>query len=249
MKKTRSLTPDATINQIVQTHQDAEELLASIGLKPSKHKEETLRSVCQQRKWSEVEVLNWVKRYSNGTDTEGNRTEKIRMPDNEDAIEKWSSYFKEIYLVPVENLLDEIDKNFPRVHKIHGNQYTWLKNMQWHYNRLQEALQMYQTFERETFLPAVQNLSKACPTTVTHGLFKRLEKCFSVIDRDQKRIKLLMYKVKREGHDFKNPELACSTLRILNENLKLLYENLESQFDFENKKLIPRIEQELSVTS
>ena len=244
MKKTKSLTPDVTIEKIVQTHQDAKELLASIGLKPSQYKEETLRSICQQRKWSEVEVLNWVKRHANGIDGKANSAEKIRMPDSGDAVKKWSVYFNEVYLVPVENLLKEIDKNFPRVYKIHGNQYTWLKNMQWYYESLQEALRMYQMFERETFLPVAKSLSKA-RSAITHGKVKRLKKCFSVIERDQKRIKRLMEKVKQKGNNFESPELACSTLCILNENIKLLYEKLEAKFDFESEQLIPRVEQEL----
>jgi len=249
MKKTKSLTPDATIEQIIQLHQDAEELLASIGLKPEQHKDETLRSVCQQRKWSEVEVLSWVKRHSNEADSKANSVKEMDIPTRGDTIKKWSTYYKETYLVPVDNLLKEIDKNFPRVHKIHGNQYTWLKNMQWHYDKLQEALQMYQAFERETFLPAAKGLSKARPTTRSHGMINRLKKCFSIVNRDHKRIKRLMDMVKRKGNNFENPELACSTLCILNENFKLLYEKLETQFVFESKQLIPRIKQELSVKS
>lgn len=247
MKKTESLTPDATIEQIIQTHQDAEELMASIGLKPSQHKKETLRSVCQQRKWSEVEVLKWVQKNVSGTDAKTDSVEEIQLPASEDAINKWFTYLKKVYLLPVENLLKEIDKNFPRVHKIHGNQYTWLKNMQWHYEKLREDLQMYRKFETEIFLRAAENLSNSRNTTVTHGMIKRLEKCFSVVDQDQKRIQRLMEKVKRKGNNFENPDLACSTLCILNKNFKLLSEKLEAQFEFESEQLVPRVERELNV--
>lgn len=246
MKKTKSLTPDATIEQIIQIYQEAEELLASIGLKPSEHKGETLRSVCQQRQWSEVEVLKWVKRHSNGAVSSANSAKELDMPTKEDSIKKWAEYFKGAYLVPVDNLLKEVDKKFPRVHKIHGNQYPWLKNMQWHYDKLKEALQMYQAFERETFMSAAKDLSRARPTTIKHGMIKRIERCFTIIERDQKRIKRLMDKVKEKGNNFKNPKLACSTLCILNENFKLLYQKLEEQFVFESDQLIPRINQELS---
>lgn len=249
IKERDKLTPDVTIKQIIDTHKEAGELLASIGLQPSQHQEETLRSVCQQRHWSEVEVLDWVKKHTNGSGAAKKNVISKSVPLEDESLKKWSEYLKETYINPIENLLEEIDQNFPRVHKIHGNQYPWLKNVQWHYEKLQEALQMYQAFEQETFLPAAQSLSKARPTTVTHGMIKRLERCFSIIDRDQKRIKRLMDKVKRKGNNFENPELACSTLRILNKNFKLFCQKLESQFDFESKKLIPRIEQELSVTS
>lgn len=245
VKARDGLTPDATIEQIVNAHNEAETLLASIGLEPSQHEGETLRSVCQQRHWSEVEVLDWVMKHTNAADIvlEKNSEE---IPLVEESLKKWVEYLEKTYINPIENLQKEIDQNFPRVHKIHGNQYTWLKNMQWHYDKFSEALQMYHAFERETFLPAAQNLNSARPTMVTHGSIKRLEKCFSVIERDQERLSRLFQKVRRKGHDFENPDGACSTLCILNENFKLLQEQLEAKFTFENEQLIPRIRRELS---
>lgn len=249
VKEREELTPDATIQQIVDAYDEADKLLASIGLQPSQHREETLRSVCQQRKWSEVEVLNWVKKHTNGSNPIPQNENSEAIPANEESLKKCSEYLKEKYITPVDNLLDEIEQNFLRVHKIHGNQYTWLKNMHWHYEKFSEALQMYHRFERETFLPAAQNLNSSRPATITHGMIKRLEKCFSVIERDQERLKRLIDKIRKKGNDFQNPPGACSTLCILNENFKLLQERLEAQFNFESKQLIPRIEHELGKAS
>lgn len=69
VEEREQLTPGAMLSHIISVHHEAAELLASIGLKPSTQKDQTLRSVCQQRQWSKVEVLDWVKKYTNGADT------------------------------------------------------------------------------------------------------------------------------------------------------------------------------------
>jgi hypothetical protein len=66
MKSSQSLTnltTGATIDQIIKSDPKAGVLLTSIGLSTEAHENETLRSICKQRQWSEVEIMGWVKKF------------------------------------------------------------------------------------------------------------------------------------------------------------------------------------------
>ncbi len=241
----KELTPEAKLSEIIAVNNGAKELLASIGLKPLEHQDETLRSVCQQQKWSEVEVLEWVKKHSSSWGENSQEDTNKIAPDSTDVLSYWVDYLADQFLNPINNLLKEINANFPRVYKIHANQYPWLKNMQWHYEKFREGLRMYYKFEDEKFLPMTKKLASSRSATITHGTIRQLEKCFVIVEKDQERLSRVLNRVRRKGNNFENPDLACSTLCIMNENFKRLQEHLGEQFDFEAKQLIPKIKREL----
>ena len=248
MKTSQSLsqlTPDATIEQIVAANETAGELLRSIGLSVSKHEDETLRSVCQQQKWSESEVLSWVKKHS--LNTNGDTVTQVKEPSPpEDAdLAAWTSYLKKYFVSSNRSLLQELNESFLRVHKIHGNQYPWLKNVEWYFEKFREALEMYYAFEVEKFFPLCQQVSSNKARSLNHGSVQKLEKSFSIIERDQDRLNRQMSTIREKGNQFENPANACSTLRIQNENFSILFSQLEKQFDLENNHLIPGIKKEL----
>lgn len=242
----KNLTPDTKLSEIISINGEAKALLDSIGLNPLDHQDETLRSVCQQKKWSEVEVLEWVKKHSNGLQENDRPDLDKSAPNSSDQLTEWADYLEEQFINPVTNVLNEIDSNFPRVHKIHGNQYPWLKNMQWYYDKFSKGLRMFYKFEEKKFLPVVKALQNGRATTITHGTTQKLEKCFQIIERDHDRLSRLLKTIRKKGNSFENPELACSTLCIMNENFKALEEKLKEQFEFETKQLLPRVKQELS---
>lgn len=246
MEKVREeLTPEATIQQIIDTHREAEGLLSSIGLQPSQHSEETLRLVCQQRTWSEVEVLEWIKKHSSTTDGEALNNSEGVVPDKDAPLTKWTTYLEESFIRPIRSLLEEIDGNFPRIRKIHGNQYLWLKTMKWSYDKFREALSMYYTFEQEKFFPLIKQLKNNSNNNLNHGTIQKLERSFDVIERDQRRLRNLMKNVQEKGNKFENPGNSCSTFRIQNENFKILFSQLENQFEVEEDQLLARIKEEI----
>lgn len=234
------ITPEATISQIIAADKRAGELLASIGLSLSKHENETLRSVCQQRQWSEAEVLKWVKKHSasvnNKTTDKGNN----QVPDKNSSLTEWVEFLEETFLYPNLALVEELEQNFPRIRKIHGNQYPWLKTMQWHFNKFKEVLRMYYEFERKKFFPLVRRLSNS-NSNINHGTVQNLQKSFTIIQQDQQRLQRLMKTTRKKGNQFEHPVGACSTLRIQNENFLNLFSELNKQFGTESEQLIPQI--------
>lgn len=240
-----NLTPEATISEIINTDSEAGELLASIGLSLSEYEQETLRSVCQQRKWSEVEVLQWLKKHGPTQNGETSDSHIPSVPDKDTSLVKWTTYLEESFLNPNQSLLEELEENFPRIHKVHGNQYPWLKTMKWEFDRFREALGMYYTFEREKFFPLIGQLKNNSNNNLSHGTIQKLEKSFSVIERDQRRLRNLMRTIWEKGNQFENPGNACSTLRIQNKNFKILFSQLKKQFEVEEDQILPRTKEEI----
>lgn len=240
-----NLTPEATISEIINTDSEAGELLASIGLSLSEYEQETLRSVCQQRKWSEVEVLQWLKKHGSTQNGETSDSHIPSVPDKDTSLVKWTTYLEESFLNPNQSLLEELEENFPRIHKVHGNQYPWLKTMKWEFDRFREALGMYYTFEREKFFPLIGQLKNNSNNNLSHGTIQKLEKSFSVIERDQRRLRNLMRTIWEKGNQFENPGNACSTLRIQNKNFKILFSQLKKQFEVEEDQILPRTKEEI----
>lgn len=240
-----SITPESTISQITTIDEQAAELLASIGLSLSKHKHKTLRSVCQQRQWSEDEVLKWVKKHSSSPNGERSPNDSNQAPDEQSSLKNWSKYLEEQFIEPNLELLEELTESFPRIHKVHGIQYSWLKDMEWHFNKFKEAVMMYYEFERKKFLPLTKRLYESKSTNINHGTIRKLQKSFSIIEEDQDRLQRLMKTIRNKGNQFENPEGACSTLRIQNKNFKILFSKLNKQFKIEREQIIPRIKGEI----
>lgn len=240
----KDLTADATIGQIVSVEKNAGELLSSIGLSPQNHKSETLRSVCQQKKWSEVEVLKWLKKNQQSNSPPKSVEDQKEPPDFGKNLQKWSEYLEQHFLTRSAELLEDINRDFPRVHKIHGNQYEWLKNMHWYIKKLEGKLNYYFYFQRHKLFPLLENL-KDPKKKVLHGTIKKVNSGIEIIEEDQSTIIELIDTIEKKGQGLKNPEGACSTLRILNYNVKKLFSSLKKQIAIEREHLIPLIKQKL----
>lgn len=239
------LTPDATIEQIIAANNQAGELLASIGLAVSEHEKETLRSVCQQQQWSEVEVLNWIKKHSANSNGKAESYGTESQISEISKLTEWTDYLERELLNPGQSLLEELNRSFPRVLKIHGNQYTWLKNMKWHFNKFDETLGMYYAFERKKFFPLVDRLATNKKKSINHGDVQKLERSFKTLVRDQERLQRQMTTIEEKGNNFNNPPNACSTLRIQNKNFTVLFSKLRKQFEIEYEHLIPQSKEKL----
>ncbi len=231
-----NLTTGATINQIIKSDPKAGDLLTSIGLPAKDHENETLRSICKQRQWSEVEIMGWVKRHclpKNSSDSQANDS---RVTNHNRNFTSLTKYLHSSFIIPNLTLLKEINNDWPRVHALHGNQYPWLKNVNWHFDIFSQALKMYSEFEEKKFYPLVRELDNQ-EGEVLDGTIQKLKRSLQIITEDQRRLIDLMNTIRQKGNELKNPGEACSTLRILNQNFKMLFEHLEKQFEIEERDL------------
>jgi iron-sulfur cluster repair protein YtfE (RIC family) len=241
----KKLTSNATIHQIISAEKSAEVLLISIGLSPENHRSETLRSVCQQKKWSEVEVLKWLKKNCQNNSIRSSKNQD-ELPDFGNDLSQWCHYVKDNFLIKNHKLLDEISNDFTRVHRIHGNQYEWLKDMHWYLEHLEEKLNYYFNFQRHKLFPLLDRL-KDSRKKALHGTIKKINNGIEIIKEDQSEILDLINTIKKKGKGLEYPEGACSTLRILNNNIKTLFSSLRKQIEIERKHLIPLIKRKLEM--
>ncbi len=241
----KGMTPDATIGEIVSVEKNAGALLSSIGLSHESHKAKTLRSVCQQKQWSEVEVMKWLKKNQENNGVQKSIKNEEKLPDLGDNLLKWCEYLEQDFLTKNTELLDDINRDFPRVHKIHGNQYEWLKNMQWYLDKLEEKLNYYFYFQRNKLFPLLNELEDS-KKKVLHGTITKINNGLKIIEEDQNKILDLIDTTEKKGQGLENPEGACSTLRILNYNVKTLFSSLRKQIELERQHIIPLVKQKLA---
>lgn len=246
-----ALTPAATLGQIASIDRQAGQLLAFIGLNPEDYEDETLQSVCKQKQWSEVEVLRWVKKNSRLQDgqtkgAEPNDSEQSENPNFGEDLSSWCGWLEEGPMAKTIHLLDEVSNDFPRAHQIHGNQYPWLKDMQWHFEQFQETLRVYTRFEKKRFYPIVKKLDSQQEGMLA-GSVSDLKRGLSIIKGDQKKLQQGMSIIRKKAHNFENPPGACSTLCILNQNFKMLDASLRQQFSIESAHIIPLVQKKLKI--
>lgn len=235
----KQITPEATLSQITEADKNAAEMLASIGLDITQHKHDTLRSVCQQQQWSESEVLQWIKKHRSN---DLNRHDESNI---ERTLTEWCDYLEEEYHASHKNLLTKITDDFQRVQKIEGTQYEWLKDINWNYNQLEEKLRMHYWFKEQTFYPLVARLHNRRNNKVLHGTVHKIERALRIIETDQNQLVQTMDIIREKGKDFAKLTEKCSTLLMLNQDIKTLFESLHHQFWLEEEYLLPKLRSQL----
>lgn len=243
-KTLNNLTPEATINQIISSDQNVVKLLNSIGMKPEQYQDQTLRSVCQQRQWNEEELLHWIKK--NHTEQECVRNVP-KNPDLHEDPSEWCRWLSGSVQPCIRELLADISRDLPRVQLVHGNQYTWLKNIEWHFNNMNDQLNLYLSLERETLFPLANELNDR-KESILYGKVRDLKRSLEILEVDRPKIQKEMDKIREFSDDFKHPAGACSTLRIMNKNLADLSTQLMRYFSVEQEKLFPLIKKQLQST-
>lgn len=238
------LSPDATLSQIITADQKAANLLASIGLDLSRFEHKTLREVCAQKQWSEEEVMEWIKSNQQQKDDEAKESPTGQETDLKNDLSKLCRYLEEEYHSRVYGLLSEVHDDFPRVYKIHGNQYSWLKDAAWHFKELHETLVMSFNFREKKFFPLIRQLHNK-QAGVLDGTVRKLKRSVGLITKDQEKIVRHIKAIRTISERFDIPEGTCSTLRILVHNFKALFSGLEKQFDMEKRFLIPAVRQKV----
>ena len=241
------ITPEATIHQIASFNRLVPKLLESIGLDLKTNFYKTLRQICTEKQWNEAELLAWInehpqKSYSffqNG------------IPDENELNGATSSevcdYLLNHSLNSVLDLAASVRKDYPRVINVHGNQYPWLKESDWHIRQLLNRLDFYFNFEKKRFYPLVKLFEKE-REKMLDGNAQGLMRSVTIVKEDHQQIRSAMKTIRELSSDFNFDETSCSTLRILCNQLKSFDKMLDSHLNIEKEYLLPDIEQKLADT-
>ena len=240
-KPLRMLTTKDTIDQIVSCDGNAAHLLNSIGLNPDHYQGRSLQSVCFELQWNEEELLSWIKKHYSEAECPTNHQEE---PDCDDDIVTWCNWLEDSLNLCICSLANDIARDLPWVHQIHGNQYTGLKSIAWQFNSLKKHLERYLALEKETLFPLAKELNFQ-KESILYGKARKLERSMDVLDEDRPKIAGAMKKLRDISDGFSHPAGSCTTLRITNKNLSDLDRQLNGYFRVEEEQLWPLIKHQL----
>jgi len=243
---TQKLTPEATLDQIISVNSNAPHLLQSIGLDPNSHANKTLRQICSEKQWNEVELLKWIKKNHSAEQVQKNADSfKKKNRDIGTSVTEICNFLTTETLPVIENLSSDVRREYERVSQVHGMQYAWLNEAKWHVNELLNTLQYFIKFETETFYPLVTEFQER-GERILDGSVQNLKKSIDVVKQDHQIIEERMERIKKISRDFHYDESACSTLRILCTRLETLYRTIDKHVKIEKTKLLSEIENKLT---
>lgn len=240
-KKTlASLTPDATIKQITSAGTYSADLLASIGLHPGKHQDQTLRAVCRQRQWSEYELLNWLKKKDKSNEIHTFNSAKWSSKIDGNTISDFCNYLLETYHSFEKERMKEASTQFSRVLNNNGGKASFLKAISTDVYKLEETTSLYLSFEEKKFIPLAKKLD-GNRTQLLEGTLTKIQKSFDIIERDQNRITVYMQDIRTHIELFQRQGRDYPAMQTVAERFEKLFTSFEHHFSFEQEFLIPKV--------
>ena len=231
--ETLPLTPDATLQEIINFNPFAEDLLTTIGVDTEALSDKTLRQLCVQKQWSEYEVLDWIVTFRPDAKLEEQTTDR--------EIVAVSRLLLNDSIPRIETLANDILRDLQRVHDLHGNQVTWLKSAVWYINKLIDRQTSWWSFEKESLYPQLTHLTD--PSADLNR--DELEQSLSVLDEKHRQTRHLIRKIRSVSNDLTVNEFACATFHILVGNLRHYFDALTTHIRIEREDLIPQVRKRL----
>lgn len=242
-KQEELLTADTTLGQIFNKNSYAQELLKSIGFNPAGQTDKTLRQICAEKQWSENEVLEWIVHHERKQPLPS--ASFIEDIFNQKVSTSEVSSFLKIKTIPeIERLSELVNKDYPRVLKIHGIQYAWLKETSPHVDQLLDKLKYLTYFEKMKFYPLADEYSYQKDKILDRDV-QNLKRSVQIVRDDHQHILKTIHTINRLSNHLSYPENACSTLRIVCNHLDMLFDVVQRHIDIEEKHLLPSIESKL----
>lgn len=242
-KQKDALTADTTLGQIFNRNSYAQELLKSIGFKPEGQTDKTLRQICSERQWSENEVLEWIGHHEEKESTPSPSFVKDLFNYDVNMTEV-CHYLRKETIPEIENLVTKVKKDYARVLKVHGIQYPWLKEASPFVDQLLNKLQYLMYFEKMTFYPLVDEYYHQKEKILDRDI-QNLKRSVQIVREDHQSIQKSIYHINRLSNNLHYPENACSTFRIVANQLGMLIDFVGRHFNIEDKHLLPSLESKL----
>lgn len=233
--KSEPVTTKDKIGNIVQSIPGSEALFKTYGLDCNRHKDDSLRAVCFQKKWDEEFLLQWIKDESQWINKRGNRAEKITANGTVDAYE----VITQKYYAYIADRLNRIQDLFQEIQTLHGNQYTQLKTMKWYVQPFVEKLRSYMDRMQTNLFPLVKKA--VAEESSDREYINTLDTTLKELKRERNELLGLSKTLEQKSQAFENPKLACTRHRILNYYLKTVCSIIKEQFDAEDEMILAPI--------
>lgn len=245
---TDELTPDAPLSQVVKGSKKAPELLRSIGLNPEQYADKTLRQVCKEKEWSEDELLKWIRRHDIKSPATHDAPLPVETFTQEKDIDEICCWLEKNTLADISSTIAPLRQRFRYVRdgKADDTPGSWLKEASRDLEGLLSKLENYISFESETFYPLAIDIQKK-REKLLDGNVQKLKRSVKIVEDDHAALKRQMNRIEKNGDGFQISDEAGSDMRILCEQLKKLFMDVEAHISIEHGRLLPKIDDMLAV--
>jgi len=160
----------------------------------------------------------------------------------------WSMSFLVDYIVNnhhqyVLDKLPELQQYMTKVHKVHGKSYDFLDELAKKFDMLKDEMTMHMKKEEQVLFPYVKKLEKALEdgSEIEDPRFKTARGPIAALTVEHEEAGSLMKDMAKLTDDFTPPEGACTTFRVLYQNLSAFQDDLHKHVHLENNVLFPKI--------
>jgi len=239
--KTRALNQlktHSTLQEIISAHKSTESLLHSIGIQTETNEKKTLLQICTEKQWNEEELLSWLRKKT-----------QYELSQNESEREDFSQLSNKellkavrIYRSRLTTQLNELEPEFHRVCKVHGNQYPIIKEIHWHLNKISEKVRFMLMTADKTITPLMKYYN-AGSKEILDGDVKKYNRGVELLIQDQHQISDHIQKINEINSHPDTVEGACSTIRTVFKDMEDLFSKIDLTFRLMREGVIPKLDQ------
>lgn len=178
---------------------------------------------------------------------------KLAELDDDNAAEShnyksWSMSFLVDYIVNnhhqyVLDKLPELEQYMTKVHKVHGESYDFLGELAKKFDMLKDEMTMHMKKEEQILFPYVKQLEAALENQkeLDYEFFDTARGPIAALTAEHDEAGNLMKDMAELTNNFAPPEGACTTFRVLYQNLSAFQDDLHKHVHLENNILFPKI--------
>ncbi len=229
------LIKERTIGQIVADDYRTAQVFRSFGLDFCCGGNKTVEEACNKKGVDTTEVQNALE--SLGNDDSGQHN------FNEWALDFLIDYIVNNHHSYVRSKLPEIEFYARKVAKVHGERHPELKTIYELFTKLKVEITSHLGKEEDILFPYVKKLVEADKTTTSlleSPSFGTAAKPVAMMEAEHEEAGGIMEQIQKLSSNFTPPGDACTTYRVLFQNLEAFQKDLHKHVHLENNILFPK---------
>jgi regulator of cell morphogenesis and NO signaling len=229
-----SITKERTIGQLVKDDYRTAQVFQQHGLDFCCGGRRTIQEACESQDVNAGDILQALNQItSNGT--------------KEDNYDQWSLDFLVDYIINnhhefTRSKLPEIGRYAKKVAEVHGERHPELNKIYYEFTMLHTEIFNHLDKEERILFPYIKQLVEAEKkgTKPEKPEFGEVANPIAMMEEEHDEAGTSMAKIRRLSNNFTPPEDACTTYRLLYENLEGFEKDLHKHVHLENNILFPK---------
>jgi len=229
-----SITKERTIGQLVKDDYRTAQVFQQNGLDFCCGGNRTIEEACASKDVNHSEIVQALNQIrNNGT--------------KEDNYNQWSLDFLVDYIINnhhefTRNKLPEIGKYAKKVAKVHGERHEELNEIYYEFTKLHTEIFNHLDKEERILFPYIKQLVEAEKKGLQPEApeFGEAANPIAMMEEEHDEAGTSMAKIRRLSKDFTPPADACTTYRLLYQNLEGFEKDLHKHVHLENNILFPK---------